>query len=412
MLKYEVIRNEELDFLDESYNTLYPNLHKYPATMLPQIGDYVLKELGLCGNKFLLLDPYCGSGSSFASAIENGIYNLFGYDLNPLAVLISKARFNHQYPDILKENTEELFNDLNNIKQNGELSEYIPKITNVEYWFSKNIIMQLTTIYQTIINTYIYHQKDFYLVALSETIREVSYARKGEFKLYRIPEEKIVEYENIDVFEIFKNVLEKNINNYLEYYYPKINEDFFVNIINDEFKEQPNTFDIVLTSPPYGDSQTTVAYGQFSRFTNEFFGFKDIKGLDNKMMGGKKKPIIKLNTLIDNSIDSISKLDSKRAQDVFSFYDDLGESIRNVANSIVSGGYSIYVVGNRTVKEVNLPTDQFIAEQFEINGFDHVVTYQRILSRKRMPSKNSPTNIVGKVGDTMNYEYVVITRKK
>ncbi|RMH71759.1 MAG: modification methylase, partial [Gemmatimonadetes bacterium] len=44
-MKYNVIRNPEYDFLNESYASAYPNLHKYPATMIPQIGVKVLNEL-------------------------------------------------------------------------------------------------------------------------------------------------------------------------------------------------------------------------------------------------------------------------------------------------------------------------------------------------------------------------------
>ncbi|MDR2510073.1 MAG: modification methylase, partial [Spirochaetaceae bacterium] len=74
-------------------------------------------------------------------------------------------------------------------------------------------------------------------------------------------------------------------------------------------------------------------------------------------------------------------------------------------------GKSIYVVGNRTVKNVELPTDQFIAEKFEENNFKHLITYKRALSNKAMPSKNSPTNEAGKTVNTMLFEYVVVCEK-
>jgi hypothetical protein len=69
-------------------------------------------------------------------------------------------------------------------------------------------------------------------------------------------------------------------------------------------------------------------------------------------------------------------------------------------------------VGNRTVKNVLLPTDQFIAEKFEENGFKHIITYERALSNKSMPSRNSPTNETGKTVNTMLCEYIVVCEKK
>ncbi|WP_095558833.1 hypothetical protein [Candidatus Endomicrobiellum trichonymphae] len=54
--------------------TQYPNIHKYPATMIPQIGIELLKEMNIDNDK--LLDPYCGSGSSM---LLFGKENLFHF---------------------------------------------------------------------------------------------------------------------------------------------------------------------------------------------------------------------------------------------------------------------------------------------------------------------------------------------
>ncbi|MDR1662887.1 MAG: hypothetical protein LBR59_00530 [Endomicrobium sp.] len=54
---YKVVRNAKYDYTGQSYSSSYPNLHKYPATMLPQIGIDILKELNI--SKGRLLDPYC-----------------------------------------------------------------------------------------------------------------------------------------------------------------------------------------------------------------------------------------------------------------------------------------------------------------------------------------------------------------
>jgi tRNA G10 N-methylase Trm11 len=57
---------------------------------------------------------------------------------------------------------------------------------------------------------------------------------------------------------------------YEKFYYPKITNS--VNVEYSKFKPKENSFDVVLTSPPYGDSKTTVAYGQFSTLSNEWLG--------------------------------------------------------------------------------------------------------------------------------------------
>ena len=110
-------------------------------------------------------------------------------------------------------------------------------------------------------------------------------------------------------------------------------------------------------------------------------------------------------------IEKINKVAPKRALEVSAFYKDLEKSIKEVSKAIRRKGFSIYVVGNRTVKNVTLPTDQFIAEQFEKNSFRHTLTYERSISSKVMPAKNSPTNVTGKKVNTMHKEYIIVCQK-
>ena len=86
-------------------------------------------------------------------------------------------------------------------------------------------------------------------------------------------------------------------------------------------------------------------------------------------------------------------------------------SIQNVAEIVEEGGHVCYVVGNRTVKGFQLPTDQFTAWAFVESGFEYVTTHVRGIPNKRMPSRNSPSNVAGKTSKTMHNEYIVILRK-
>jgi DNA modification methylase len=40
--------------------------------------------------------------------------------------------------------------------------------------------------------------------------------------------------------------------------------------------------DLIVTSPPYGDSKTTVAYGQFSRLANQWLGIRNANKIDSE----------------------------------------------------------------------------------------------------------------------------------
>ena len=409
-MSYPVVRNEKYDYVGQSYGTLYPNLHKYPATMLPQIGIAILKELNV--PKGALLDPYCGSGSSFASGLEYGLTDMYGFDINPLAVLISNVKFTRIDLDELEETRGIFRNKIYEFlkDENKALSLVPPDITNIEFWFSKEVISHLTVIKHFIDEIKDVNIRNFFLIPFSETVRECSYTRNNEFKLFRMKPEDLLCF-NPDAISFYFKKWRDIFSLYACFYFPKLKNDVNITVRHASFQPRDNYFDVVLTSPPYGDSRTTVAYGQFSTLSNEWLGIDYARKIDRMLLGGTKSARIITGGIIAGYIVQINGADTKRALEVSAFYDDLGGSIKKVADSVRKGGKSIYIVGNRTVKNVRLPTDQFIAEKFEENNFKHLITYKRALSNKAMPSKNSPTNEAGKTISTMLYEYIVICEK-
>jgi hypothetical protein len=129
-------------------------------------------------------------------------------------------------------------------------------------------------------------------------------------------------------------------------------------------------------------------------------------------MGGRRNDVGKFGCPeMDHAIEAIADEDGKRASEVMNFYNEYLLSIQNVASQIKKGGHVCFVVGNRTVKGTQLPTDQFTAWAFEQEGLEHITTYIREIPNKRMPSKNSPSNKAGVKLSTMVNEYIVVCRK-
>lgn len=409
-MKYNVERNTKYDFAGQSYSTKYPNLHRYPATMIPQIGIELLKEFDIRQGK--MLDPYCGSGSSFAAGLELGIDEMQGFDINPFAVLLTKAKFTKIDMEEAREARKALRNNIFEfLKDENNLNELpIPNVTNIDYWFSKEVTQNLN-----VIKHFTYQIKDekirnLFLIPFAETVRACSYTRNSEFKLYRMKPELIANF-NPDALNMYFSNLKKVLSIYEIVYYPKLKNDVKISVEYKKFEPKGKYFDVVLTSPPYGDSRTTVAYGQFSNFSNEWMDISYARKIDSMMMGGKKVNAIYQDGLIADYLKEIDANCNKRALEVSSYYKDLENSIEKVASSLKNGAYSIYIVGNRQVKAVQLPTDQFIAEKFEKNSFKHIITYERLLGNKSMPSKNSPSNKTGAKKSTMTMEYIVICQK-
>ena len=111
--------------------------------------------------------------------------------------------------------------------------------------------------------------RDFIFVAFSESIRLVSNRRNGEFKLFRMPPAKVEKFVP-DVIKEFSTILQRNIekmNSFVEAC-SDTGTDSKVTIFQNDaavLQDVPNeSVDLVITSPPYGDSRTTVAYGEYS----------------------------------------------------------------------------------------------------------------------------------------------------
>lgn len=412
MYKREIIA--EWDFRTADTKEFTHCYHSYPAMMIPQIARKLMLDFAPKGELDLLLDPYMGSGTSLVEASIMGI-NSIGTDLNPLARFMSRVKTTHYDLEVIKSCFSELKDKIKNYSEDKVIDKNFDRITNYTFWYNEKSLHELSYLTQ-IINEISEEYREFFRLVLSEVVREVSFTRNGEFKRYKMNEEKLKLF-NPQTFSLFTHKTSRNIKGLANY--NSIRKDVIVKICKfnssieipkDIIKE--NSVDMVVTSPPYGDSKTTVAYGQFSRWANEWFDAENAKNLDSILMGGKlcKEETFETKS-IQKELDQIKEIDIKRYFEVISFLNDYNDSIRNVAKVIRKGGRVCYVVGNRNVKGVQIPLDYFTAEMFEKNGFKHEITIVREIPNKKMPSKTSPTNVSGVNVNTMTNEFIVIMTK-
>ena len=407
-------KDESWDFREADTKEYTHCFHTYPAMMIPQIARKLLKQYGV--EDGWLLDPYCGTGTSLVEASLFGMHSV-GCDINPLVRLIATAKSTPVCLSALDGTLSELNEYLFQIQyQESNLPDApIPNTPNLTYWFSDEVIKTLAHL-----RTAISHVKDkvlqnFVLVAFSETVREVSYTRNGEFKLYRMPENKLKDFKP-DVLGIFSKKLRRNRQGLASYLEKRKNVKASVSMVNTVEGELPTPrppegYDIVITSPPYGDSQTTVAYGQFSRLAAEWIGLPNARKVDKIAMGGIRSKETLRGSPVSSAVEKIRLIDEKRAKEVSAFYIDLERSIRSIARACSPHATICYVVGNRCVKGVVLPTDEFVVDAFRQHGFVHKTTIVRNIPNKRMPKKNSPSNIAGETSTTMHEENIVVCQR-
>lgn len=390
--------------------------HNYPAMMIPQIAGRLIDKYGK--KKNVLFDPYCGTGTSVVEANLREI-NAIATDINPLARLITKAKSTViplQVLDFyLKDFNDYIFQFKFGVKND---SVQVPDFPNIDFWFTPKVKKDLARLKNYINKIEDERVVNFFKVALSETIRESSLTKNSEFKLVKMKDEQLKKFSP-DVFAIFERKIFRNRNGLKDFVEQvrkqKKNQICDFDTIHEIPKQviKDESIDLIVTSPPYGDSRTTVAYGQFSRLSNQWLGIEDANQVDNNLMGGKRATAYEKFRLkeLDRQIERIGQQDEKRALDVISFYHDYKNSIANVAKTVAHHGTVAYVVGNRRVKGEELPTDITTAKFFEQHGFRHTETIIRNIPNKRMPKENSPTNMTGKTDSTMNFEYIVTMKK-
>ena len=388
--------------------------HTYPAMFIPQVARRLLLTYSKKGDT--ICDIFCGSGTAL---IESKLLNRnsYGIDLNPLAIFLAKVKTTPINPKTLSSEYIKLLMKIDKIK-NTEIKK--PQFNNLEFWFKDKVIVELAKIKKAIKEIKNKKIQDFFLVAFSETVRKSSNTKNGEFKLVRIKKELLEKY-NPNTLAVFKQKMESNIKG-MEEFYRDVDKNTWTKIIfGDSSKDngiKENSIDYIITSPPYGDSRTTVAYGQFSRLSAQWIDIFDdpdnASGVDNKLLGGKatKELIHSLSSnYLSESLNKITKRDEKRAKDVLSFFLGLNDCLIRAYKILKPKKYFCIVIGNRLVKQVRIPTDFIITELAQKIGFTCEDIFVRNIPGKRMPIKTSPTNIAGELEETMSKESIVILRK-
>jgi len=402
------------DFRNAKTKSYTHGLHSYPAMFIPQVARRLLLTYSKKGDT--ICDIFCGSGTALVESRLLG-RNAYGIDLNPLATFLAKVKTTPIDPELLSKRYIELLDRIKKINS-SEITK--PEFKNIEFWFKEKVIIELAKIKKAIKEIGNKNIRNFFLVAFSETVRKSSNTKSGEFKLVRIKKEKLDNY-NPNVLEVFKQKVESNIRG-MEEFYRDVDKNTWAKIIlgdssqDNDIKE--NSVDCIITSPPYGDSRTTVAYGQFSRLSAQWIDiFEDpnsASGVDKELLGGKPTKSLAhslSSSYLAEALQKISQRDEKRAREVLSFYLGLNECLIRAHKILKPNKYFCIVIGNRKVKQVRIPTDFIISELAQKIGFTCEDIFVRNIPGKRMPSKNSPTNIAGELEETMTKESIVILRK-
>ena len=389
------------------------NIGKYPATMVPDMQYQILSVISkhLNNKNITLLDPFCGSGTTLVIAQELGI-NSVGIDINPYATLLSFVK-THKY------NRTDVCHAISTIKNNLEQESNftIYDFFNIKKWFRDDIIKSLSQIRHCILLEKNQDIRKFFWICLSEVIFKFSNDRTSTFKLHALPKEKIDLIED-KCIEYFIKIINDNSEhlNYSNTTSSNIIYGDSSSIINNKLKCE---FDIICTSPPYGDNPTTVTYGQASILFLKWIDSKDLycsqellekyTTIDKISVGGEKRKII--NTKDIKSLkDFLDKISLKKQAKVINFFEDYYISLKCMKKCLSKSGYLIMTVGNRSVDTVRQPLDNITIEIAGKMGLQVVSKFNRNILYKKTPLTLSTTENE-KVVKSISEETILIFTK-
>ena len=271
------------------------HFHRYPAKLFWRIPAAILDALDLSKGS-VVVDPFCGSGTVLVEALRRGL-TAIGYDTNPIAERISKAKTTPLSREILENRLETIVRSARRMRR-FPTDEQLPP-----FWFAMDARKALCRASAAVqLHAGETDYRNFFEVTLSSIVRECSLAdpeipppvkmrpERAEVagQRYRRALTRAMTLQRTDVFDRFEQRAVRNIDRLCGYL--AIGDDSAqvncCSALNTGLSS--DTADIVITSPPYcGGAQK---YTRTFRLELMLMGYSEseISKIDKRDMGTER----------------------------------------------------------------------------------------------------------------------------
>ncbi len=407
----EIKENQIFEIIpDKSKIVPYTNrlFNKYPTRYISAVPRYAIQNFSK-KNDFVL-DPFCGSGTTAIEALVN-CRNAISIDIDPFARLLIKTKTAfYTNTDIKK--IEDVVNTLKKLTPDTLFET--PEIPDINKWFCEQSVIELSFLkhYIDLLTEENTKVRDYFYVVFASIIRKCSNADDVSPKPYISTRFKKIPKIPFELF--FKNE---------ELYRPAIIEfsnriaDFNCDSILLDSNDAKNvnysgTVDLAVTSPPYINAYD---YVRSLKFEDVWLGLADLETLrkNRKNYVGsevKNENIINYqfiknsNTLIDK-LNIMENLDKKRKIVISNYFEDMANNIMSVRSALKKDGYYVLVVGDSTIRNINIPTGKILSEIAQKIGFNHELSFKYVIRDRYMHLPR------GNNGGIIKYDEILVLRK-
>lgn len=273
-------------------------IHEYRGKFFPQLVRSLLNIAGVSRDS-IVLDPMCGSGTTCVEAILLGC-RAIGLDLNPLSVLMSRAKCHilSVHPDRLKAEYESFKADLFTLSQAERNSlpwfEHLPTPDRdyLSRWFAPEVLADLDPIAVRVHDTAHPGCQALFQMSLSNIIRRVSWQKTDDLRVRKELRSEL----DMDVMTVFTTGLDCSVNTVLAFLYE--NQDFQVGqaqIIEGDVRlpdqilsDAAGCIDVIVTSPPYATALPYLDTDRLSLCYLELLSRPEHRRRDHDMIGNRE----------------------------------------------------------------------------------------------------------------------------
>jgi hypothetical protein len=362
-------------------------IHPFPARMSPGIA---LHALSSTEKPLRVLDPMMGSGTVLAMAQAHG-HHAVGVDVDPLAVLLARVWTTAADPEEIIDAGSAVLAKARSIFSALTWASAYPSHSTLEtrkflrYWFDEYARRQLAALTIAIGRVRRTPIREALWCAFSRLIITKRSGASLAMDLSHSRPHKAFHRAPIKPFDGFIAAVSLVAKNCIS---PKA--------VNRKLSAASNSFDLVLTSPPYLNA---IDYIRCSKFSLVWMGHS-IDELRNTRASSVGAEVSHEDALEDESVRAVidalrlkPKLSSRNHAILSRYVWDMRASLAEVSRVLRMGGQAVYVVGDSTVRGTFVRNSEIVRSVAELNDLTLVDRRSRSLPANRRylppPKKSS-----------------------
>jgi len=254
-------------------------VHFHPAKFISQLPSILISRLSNPGD--LVVDPYCGSGTTLMEAQRLG-RRCFGSDINPVSVLISSAKTLPMTAADARQVLDVSIRAATHAEPSDRLA--IPSTVQAAKWYSPSVAMSLAAIHADIEATSNADARVLKTFCFSSVLLKV--CRETRHYGYVCDNTAPKDDPERRVVDILARAANEIVEAFAERSSPKASATILecpASEITEHLDDQ--SVDLVVTSPPY---EGVVDYIKTQRLTLEWLGI-DLEQLRKRETGARSK---------------------------------------------------------------------------------------------------------------------------